>query len=224
LTASLTEMNIDSLKQTSKQFLSAIRARDWHQVVQILERKSPRNLFLRALLVGLILSVPWQCSRIIYQAYFSAKPEQTIDTSTSLTLPNFENGSVTNMPNPKARRPVPTTISAPQNEPQAKEALEDKPSTELVKQADHDAKVISQTIPKYPTSFFGKKQSGTVVLKVLVNEAGAPTEITIDKSSESKSLDRAARKAVSEWKFSPKIANGIAVPSEILIPIEFKSE
>lgn len=217
-------MNIESLKLNTKQFLSAIQAKDWHQVVEILERISPRNLFLRALLIGLILSVPWQCSRIIYHSFFSAKPEITSNTSAPLTQPGFGSGSVTNMPNPKARRPIPTTITPVNNEPQANEVLADTPSTDHVSQADHDAKVISQTTPKYPTSFFGKKASGTVVLKVLVNASGVPEEITIDQSSESKSLDRAARKAVSEWKFSPKIANGIAVPSEILIPIEFKSE
>jgi TonB family protein len=217
-------MNIDSAKQTIKQFLSALRARDWHQVVQILESKSPRNLFLRALLIGLVLSVPWQCSRMVYNAYFSAQPEQLTNTGASLTIPSVDNGSVTNMPNPKARRPKPATISQPENVPEVKELVVEAPSNIVNAIADHDAKVITQTVPKYPTNIFKKNVSGTVLLKVLIDSNGLPKDISIEKSSESKSLDRAARKAVSEWKFSPKIVNGIAVPSELLIPIEFKSE
>lgn len=217
-------MNIDSAKQTIKQFLSALYARDWHQVVQILESKSPRNLFLRALLIGLILSVPWQCSRMTYQAYFSAKPEQTTNTGTSLTLPGFENGSVTNMPNPKARRQIPVISNQSPSEPEVNEPVVETPNTVVIMQTDQDVKVITQTTPKYPTNIFRKNVSGTVLLKVLIDSTGSPKDITIEKSSGTKSLDRAARKAVSEWKFSPKIVNGIAVPSDLLIPIEFKSE
>ncbi|MBP7370280.1 MAG: energy transducer TonB, partial [Arenimonas sp.] len=205
-------------------FLSAVQARDWHQVVDILERKSPRNFFLRALLIGLLLSVPWQCSRIIYNAYFAAKPEISTNTSAPLTRPNFDNGSVTNMPNPRAPRPVTQSITPPKSEPEVTAEPVETPIDASVLQADHDAKVIYQTTPKYPTNIFRKNTSGTVVLKVLIDSSGLPKDITIEKSSETKSLDRAARKAVSEWKFSPKISNGVAVPSELLIPIEFKSE
>ena len=217
-------MNIDSAKQTIKEFLSAVHARDWHQIVQMLESKSPRNLFLRALLIGLILSVPWQCTRMVYNAYFSAPPAQLTNTGASLTIPSVDNGSITNMPNPKARRPKPATTSLPENEPEVKELVVETPNTVENATPDHDAKVITQTTPKYPTNIFKKNVSGTVLLKVLIDSNGSPKDIAIETSSDSKSLDRAAKKAVSEWKFSPKIVNGTAVPSELLIPIEFKSE
>ena len=59
-------------------------------------------------------------------------------------------------------------------------------------------------------------------MNVQLDAKGHPDQVRIEKSSGSRDLDRAAREAVMQWKFSPKIENGTPVASELLIPVEFK--
>lgn len=219
----MTDMNIDSLKQRLLEFIADIQNRYWPSAVHYIENNSPSKLFVRALLIGLILSIPWQCSRLLFNKSVTDDPEKKQVESTSFMLPNFNSGSVTNMPNPKARRPAPapiTTNTAPEEPTQTEIVPTNNPKVE----SDKDAMIVSQTPPEYPSSALRKQESGTVVVRVTIDANGEVKDTAIETSSTSRTLDRAARKSVSKWKFSPKIENGVAVTSDLLIPVEYKSE
>lgn len=217
-------MNFETLKQQYRETALRVREREWPRLVHWLETHSPRSLFLRALLIGLLLSVPWQCSRWVYHAYFSADDNAAVDSSDPLRLPGSLSGSITDMPNPKARRPAPAATAGVEGigQPETVAVQDSDPATPNSPQGDHDAAVLERVAPKYPATALRNNDSGTVTVNVQLDAKGHPDQVRIEKSSGSRDLDRAAREAVMQWKFSPKIENGTPVASELLIPVEFK--
>lgn len=217
-------MIIDTLKHRYNKLHTAIQSRYWPSTVHYFENESPSRLFIKALLIGLILSVPWQCSRIILNKIYSETPEKTNEIKSTLSLPDFNDGSVTNMPNPKARRPISAPIETAPYPPQEQNLIGETTSSNANMLANQDAKILLQSAPEYPASSLRKRESGIVLLKVTIDDKGTVINADIEKSSNYRTLDRAARKSVTKWKFSPKIENGVAVSSQLLIPIEYKSE
>jgi protein TonB len=217
-------MNFEILKQHCQEIALRIRQREWPRLVHWLEAHRPRSLFLRALLIGLLLSVPWQCSRWIYQTYLSTDDNTSMDSGDPLRLPGSLSGSITNMPNPKARRPAPetTTTAGDAIDSGIEQPQESALSPTQATQGNHDAAVLERVAPKYPTTALRNNDTGTVTLNVQLDASGHPDLVRIEKSSGSRDLDRAAREAVMQWKFSPKIETGKPVASEILVPVEFK--
>ena len=67
-----------------------------------------------------------------------------------------------------------------------------------------------------------RREEGEVILRVLVDVNGDPTQIEVEKSSRSRLLDRAAIDAVRNWKFNPGLKNGQPVAGWVLVPISFK--
>lgn len=225
-TVTAAAMNIDSLKQKSAKLKYDIQARYWPKLVAVLETRSLRGLFFRALLLGLLVSIPWQCSRLVYNAYFTESPDERMEQGTPLVGPDRNSGSITKMPNPRARRaPAQTETSASSAGESSVIAEQSQPPTEAP--APHpqnqEAKPIHQEAPKYPIEALRNNETGTVQLRVRVDTDGVPADVSIENSSGNRNLDRAARAAVSQWRFSPKYENGVAVASDILIPVEFKA-
>jgi len=75
--------------------------------------------------------------------------------------------------------------------------------------------------PVYPRESSRRRERGTVVLRVLVDPAGHPTQIQVERSSGFERLDSAAREAVQKALFRPYEVNGVAQAAQVLIPIEF---
>ena len=73
--------------------------------------------------------------------------------------------------------------------------------------------------PKYPKAALMNEEQGTVALAFLVSPDGKVTESKIDKSSGSKSLDKAALNAFSQCKFKPGTKDG--KPDTLWAKIEF---
>ncbi len=220
-------MNIDSLTKKINLLQSDIKTRYWPKLVAELETKSLPRLFFWALFIGLVLSVPWQCTRLVYNAYFSKDQTVQLDQGTTLTSPDQNAGSVTKMPNPKARRSIPQTDVQSQTIEESNPGDENNPAQNEATYSsvpNQEAKVIFQEAPKYPIEALRNNESGTVHLRVSIDTDGNQNKIVIEGSSGSRHLDRAAKSAVSQWRFSPKVVNSIKVSSEILIPIEFKAE
>jgi TonB family protein len=220
-------MNIDTLKQKSAKLKYDIQTRHWPRLVAELETKSLRSLFFRALLLGLLVSVPWQCSRFVYNAYFTESTDERTEQGTPLIGPDSNSGSITKMPNPRARRaPAQTEVVASATVDSSVNADQTQalPEAAAAHPQNQEAKPIHQEAPKYPIEALRNNETGTVQLRVRVDPDGVPADVSIEDSSGSRSLDRAAREAVSQWRFSPKYENGVAVASDILIPVEFKAE
>ena len=74
---------------------------------------------------------------------------------------------------------------------------------------------------KYPITSVRQREQGTVLLRVLVDAAGAVQRIEIEHSSGHPRLDMAAREAVQRAHFRPVLRNGQAVPAWGLVPIAF---
>ena len=73
--------------------------------------------------------------------------------------------------------------------------------------------------PSYPKASLMNEESGTVVFSVLVGPDGAVMDSKIDKSSGSKTLDKAALKTYSSCKFKPGIKDG--KPQQAWAKIEY---
>ena len=73
--------------------------------------------------------------------------------------------------------------------------------------------------PKYPKAALMNEEQGTVALLFQVNPDGKVTDSKVDKSSGSKSLDKAALNAFSQCKFKPGTKDG--KPDTLWAKIEF---
>ena len=76
--------------------------------------------------------------------------------------------------------------------------------------------------PRYPPRSIRAGDEGQVLLRVLVDANGNPIDVTIERSSGHRELDRAAREQVlAKWKFHPAQRAGVPVPAYALVPIDF---
>jgi len=78
--------------------------------------------------------------------------------------------------------------------------------------------------PAYPHEALAARLAGRVVLRAQVNADGCVTGAVVHRSSGAALLDRAALDAVRRWRFQPARRVGVAVATEILIPIRFTIE
>lgn len=83
---------------------------------------------------------------------------------------------------------------------------------------------LNNPAPEYPGMARRLKQQGTVLLAVLVSEAGHPSEVQIKKSSGANTLDNAASKAVKRWRFIPAKRDGATIAAWVQVPIVFNLE
>ena len=61
-----------------------------------------------------------------------------------------------------------------------------------------------------------------MLLRVLVDARGQPVEVTIERSSGHRELDRSAReKVLAEWRFHPAQRDGVPVSAYALVPVDF---
>lgn len=79
----------------------------------------------------------------------------------------------------------------------------------------------NRTQVAYPREALRNREQGTVILRVLVDIDGSVQTVEIEKTSGSRSLDRAAREAVAMWHFHPATRNGIAISAWASVPITF---
>lgn len=76
--------------------------------------------------------------------------------------------------------------------------------------------------PRYPRQALRRREQGEVVLRVLVGMDGRPVSVDVERSSRSRTLDRAAADAVKTWVFKPGLTNGTPANGYVLVPISFK--
>ena len=76
--------------------------------------------------------------------------------------------------------------------------------------------------PRYPPASARAREQGTVLLRVLVDENGAPAKVEIARSSGHARLDASARDAVARAKFRPVMRNGKAVSVWGIVPVAFR--
>ncbi|MEO6800330.1 MAG: TonB family protein [Rhodanobacter sp.] len=75
---------------------------------------------------------------------------------------------------------------------------------------------------QYPIAALRQRLQGTVVLRVLVDEAGKPLQVSLVQGSGHAILDRSAREQVlARWRFQPASMNGHAVRAWATVPVTF---
>ncbi|WP_425253170.1 energy transducer TonB [Janthinobacterium sp. NFX145] len=113
---------------------------------------------------------------------------------------------------PAVATAAPTAPSAPSPTPPAPSMPRTVSSVEYIK--------APQLI--YPNLSRRLGESGTVVLRILINEKGLPEQILIQKSTGYNNLDEAGRQAAQRALFKPMIENGKPVPVYVLVPLTFQ--
>lgn len=92
----------------------------------------------------------------------------------------------------------------------AEQVLEDRP-----------VQIINRVPPQYPTLALAKKTEGWVKITFTINTDGDVEDITVIESEPAKVFDRAAVKAVSQFKFLAPIKNGEVVSQRTSQLIQF---
>lgn len=80
---------------------------------------------------------------------------------------------------------------------------------------------LEHRAPRYPPLAKRARAQGTVFLRVIIDEAGRPREVSVERSSGHELLDKAACDAVRTWLFRPHRENGVARSASALVPVEF---
>ena len=75
--------------------------------------------------------------------------------------------------------------------------------------------------PQYPPSALRAGIQGTVILVVDVDANGNVTNVSVEKSSRNRDLDRAAMQAARRWRFNPSIVNGQPAAGRVRVPVDF---
>lgn len=121
---------------------------------------------------------------------------------------------------PAPALPAPLDETAP---PSAPDATTPAPVAAAPAPGDQPVPIPGQSPPpEYPAAALRKGESGTVMVRVQVDSTGAPVEVSLERRSGSRDLDRAALEAVRGWRFQPAQREGRAVDSILVIPIDFK--
>lgn len=79
--------------------------------------------------------------------------------------------------------------------------------------------------PPYPPMALRRRIEGKVLLRVLVDPQGNPTEVSIERSSGSRLLDETAQRFLrARWHFVPASQDGVAISAYALVPVDFRLE
>lgn len=109
-----------------------------------------------------------------------------------------------------------------EREPAARPSSARTPSTSpAARPADREARLAAQPEIPYPSAAARSRAEGTVLLLVQVDANGNATDVSVEKRSGSRDLDRAAQQAVRNWKFEPAMQGGKPVASAVRVPVDF---
>jgi TonB family protein len=73
--------------------------------------------------------------------------------------------------------------------------------------------------PRYPDDALQAKVQGDVVLDVVIDAQGVPTDVQVSQSVPM--LDAAAIEAVRQWRYEPTLLNGVPVPIAMTVTVGF---
>lgn len=76
--------------------------------------------------------------------------------------------------------------------------------------------------PKYPPAAARAGIQGTVILVIDVDANGNVTNVSVEKSSRNRDLDRAAMDAARKWRFNAGQAGGQKTAGRVRVPVDFK--
>ena len=118
--------------------------------------------------------------------------------------------------------PSPVDLPPPPPAPPAPTLAPPAPQIDTFGTVDPSSR--SMNPPKYPPSEARQGIGGTVVLIISIDGQGNVLDVSVEKSSRNRNLDRAASDAARKWRFTPAMAGGQGVPSRVRVPVDFVPE
>ena len=94
------------------------------------------------------------------------------------------------------------------------------PAPEIGASVDISSKNMNP--PKYPPAAARAGIQGTVVLVIDVDANGNVTNVSVEKSSRNRDLDRAAMDAARKWRFNAGQSGGQKTAGRVRVPVDFK--
>lgn len=89
-------------------------------------------------------------------------------------------------------------------------------------EADRDFMPVSRTPPQYPYQATRRGIEGWVRVSFVVTATGEVEDVVLLESDPEGIFDRAAQRAVSKWKFKPRIVDGKPVAARAEQVVEFR--
>lgn len=124
---------------------------------------------------------------------------------------------------------VPVQPSVPREPISSQPARE--PPVPVIQQAPREVPVIAPSFdaaylenpaPRYPAAALRLRESGRVLLSVMVSANGQPERVELARSSGSPRLDQAALETVRRWRFVPARQGERAVAAQVTVPLVFR--
>jgi len=140
---------------------------------------------------------------LVALGWYALSQRGTTDTNTLPPTPVIDDPAAP----PAEREPASRTPPRAENAP--------------ARPADREARPVAQPEIPYPPAAARSREEGSLILLVQVDANGNATDVTVEKRSGSRDLDRAAQDAVRDWKFEPAIKAGKPTASAVRVPIEF---
>jgi len=177
------------------------------------------------------------------QRVFDTPPVPVFDENIAVALPAYEVPKKKPVPKPMPLDKTPlsgvrvTEYNAPSLERDTPEIIKDSPPLiSSANQAQEDGgnqpiqngltpstevAYASNPKPVYPQQARRRRQEGVVTLWVQVGADGRAISVRIKKSSGYRLLDRAAKRAIATWTFTPATLLGLPVKSTAEVPVRF---
>jgi TonB family protein len=80
-------------------------------------------------------------------------------------------------------------------------------------------KKLVNVAPQYPAEALDAKVQGVVVMDVILDAEGVPTDVQVLRGVPM--LDEAAVEAVRQWRYEPTLMNGVPVPIQMTVTVNF---
>jgi protein TonB len=87
---------------------------------------------------------------------------------------------------------------------------------------DFRAAYLNNPPPPNPRAARRNGEQGTVTLRVLVSADGLATQVELERSSGSSTLDAVACETVKNWRFSPARRAGDPMDAWVIVPVVFR--
>ncbi|KAF1696202.1 energy transducer TonB [Pseudoxanthomonas jiangsuensis] len=88
-------------------------------------------------------------------------------------------------------------------------------------QASVDISSKNMNPPRYPPAAARAGIEGEVILVIDVDANGNVTNVSVEKSSRNRDLDRAAMEAARKWRFNPAQSGGQKAAGRVRVPVNF---